>query len=248
MSPEQIAGAVCHDVSDIYSLGVVTYEMLTARRPFPKVTGPAAMMTALLTQTPLPPSLLSAIPAELDRIVMRCLEREPQDRFGSVIELARELDRLVMARNPLHDEITVVRPDWDSNLTIPDGERTWIDHEAGVIPDPAVAPRAVVEPSTRIAPARSIPLHATLPGVAVATDSRNPRDPTRSDGSGSPVAYPIAPPGWQSIPAQPWMPPSSPFGRLGSGSRRQPPAWSYRLLWVAVAILCVTAIVLAVVL
>jgi serine/threonine protein kinase len=95
MSPEQLLGAGCSAASDLYSLGVVTYEMLTGRRPYPKVTSPASMMTAIVTQTPMPPSVLAAIPPELDRIVMRCLEREHAARFASAIELADELDRLL---------------------------------------------------------------------------------------------------------------------------------------------------------
>ena len=139
MSPEQIVGSPCRDLSDIYSLGIVTYEMLTGRRPFPQVTGPASMMAALLTMTPVAPSVHAAIPPELDRIVMRCLEREPQDRFGDILELAAALDRLMARRHPQHDEVTVARPAYDPGedpgATIVDDERTWIDLESTAIRD-----------------------------------------------------------------------------------------------------------------
>jgi serine/threonine protein kinase len=163
MSPEQIVGSPCDGQSDIYSLGVVTYEMITGRRPFSQVTGPASMMTALVTQAPAPPSILAAIPPELDRIVMRCLEREPADRFPDIRALAAALDRMldrvvdhVVDRVPgtppaPREDVTVecpaqrpIRTDRFPATTLPGGapgatafeeERTWIDHAARTIPD-----------------------------------------------------------------------------------------------------------------
>jgi hypothetical protein len=93
MSSEQIAGGPCDAASDIYSLGVVLYEMLTGRRPFARAQTPAALLTALLTLTPQPPSMFAAIPPALDRVVLRCLEREARHRFASIRELAAALDR-----------------------------------------------------------------------------------------------------------------------------------------------------------
>ncbi|HEX7841924.1 MAG TPA: serine/threonine-protein kinase, partial [Kofleriaceae bacterium] len=105
MSPEQIVCGACDAASDIYSLGVVMYEMLTGRRPFGRTSGtPAAMMTALLTRSPQPPSVHAAIPPALDRIVMRCLEREPWYRFASVVELAAALDRLLASQPTAREE------------------------------------------------------------------------------------------------------------------------------------------------
>jgi serine/threonine-protein kinase len=110
MSPEQVAGDRCEAASDIYSLGVVLYEMLTGRRPFAKLAGAAAMMTQLLIETPVQPSVFVAIPPALDRAVMRCLARDPAHRFASVDELAAALARILAHRPSAREEITEVHP------------------------------------------------------------------------------------------------------------------------------------------
>ena len=106
MSPEQIIGGPCTGASDIYTLGVVMYELICGLRPFPEEKGPASMLTALLTKDP--PRLASRchVPDELDALVMHCLEREPSHRFTSVEELAAELDRI--AGDPGDHEVTRV--------------------------------------------------------------------------------------------------------------------------------------------
>ena len=96
MSPEQILGGQCTTASDIYTLGVVMYEVIAGRRPFADAPG-TALVAALLTQLPPPLSRWSHVPPDLDRIVMRCLEREPQDRYPDVGALAIELAQLADA-------------------------------------------------------------------------------------------------------------------------------------------------------
>jgi serine/threonine-protein kinase len=94
MPPEQMVGGQCTGATDIYSLGVVLYEMVSGRRPFADAASPTAMLTALLTQSP-PPLATPGVPREFERIVMRCLEREWQDRYQNVDELAADLERLI---------------------------------------------------------------------------------------------------------------------------------------------------------
>ena len=94
MSPEQILGGAVDGRSDIYTLGVLLYELVTGRRPFQESASTTGLLAALLTSTPPSPSLFARIPPFLDFIVTKCLAREPQDRFAHVGELAAALDHL----------------------------------------------------------------------------------------------------------------------------------------------------------
>ncbi len=92
MSPEQCEGKgnVDHR-SDIYSLGVVMYELLTGRVPFPG-DGFGEILVAHLTKTPERPSAIrNDVPAELDAIVMHALEKDREKRFQSMAEFSAAL-------------------------------------------------------------------------------------------------------------------------------------------------------------
>lgn len=97
MPPEQIRGLQVDKRADIYSLGVILFEMLAGRRPFQSDSLQALFGMILNTDPPPPSSLLPAggafeISAELDEIVVRCMAKQPQQRFGSMEELAGALE------------------------------------------------------------------------------------------------------------------------------------------------------------
>lgn len=93
MSPEQARGQAVDSRSDIFSLGSVLYEMLSGQRAFSGNTY-ADLISAILRQDPAPlPSERKVLPA-LDRIVRRCLEKAPAERFQSARDLAFQLDSL----------------------------------------------------------------------------------------------------------------------------------------------------------
>jgi hypothetical protein len=81
--------------ADLYALGIVLYEMLTGRPPF-KAETDLATATMRLTQDPRPPGALRAgIPRSLERVVLRALARDPDERFQSAEEMRAALDRMV---------------------------------------------------------------------------------------------------------------------------------------------------------
>jgi serine/threonine-protein kinase len=91
MSPEQMVGGELTPASDIYTLGVVMYEMIAGRTPFADAQTATAILAAVLTRAPDPLSTHARIPVLLDRIVARCLERDPQSRFTDVGDLVESL-------------------------------------------------------------------------------------------------------------------------------------------------------------
>lgn len=90
MSPEQIRGEFLDARSDLYSLGCMLYELLTGVPPF--MGAPRAITRQHLTSAPVPPSaLVSGMPAELERLLLKLLEKELTDRYGYADEVAAEL-------------------------------------------------------------------------------------------------------------------------------------------------------------
>ncbi len=98
-APEQLAMGETTTAIDIYSLGVILYELLTGQRPIQRQGSHAAFLRQVLDAKPLPPSEhASEVPADLDSIVLKALEKEPAKRYLSVAELGRDLRRFLEGR------------------------------------------------------------------------------------------------------------------------------------------------------
>src|SRR6266850_2123059 len=93
MSPEQFENRWLDARSDIYSLGVVLFELLTATAPFVASTPLALAMMHTAEAPPAPRSIRGDIPAWIERIVLRCLQKDPDRRYARAEELAAELRR-----------------------------------------------------------------------------------------------------------------------------------------------------------
>lgn len=98
-SPEQVRGDPVTTASDVYSLGVVLYALLTGRKPYRAPTGePAALLNAVLTEEPLAPGVAAPeakIPRDLDAVVLKALRKEPRSRYGSAGELGKDIERFL---------------------------------------------------------------------------------------------------------------------------------------------------------
>jgi serine/threonine-protein kinase len=103
LSPEQARGAPVDESSDLYSTGVVLYELLTGEVPFTGETPVEIAMKHLQQVPPAPSTIRPEIPHDLDLIVLRALAKEPADRYRSAKELDRDLE-LVGRGEPVSTE------------------------------------------------------------------------------------------------------------------------------------------------
>lgn len=92
LAPEQVRGATVTTRSDLYALGVMLFEMVTGRLPFVGATPISVAAKRLVDPPPVPSSLATSLDARWDRAILRCLERDPEDRFARARDLLAALD------------------------------------------------------------------------------------------------------------------------------------------------------------
>lgn len=120
MSPEQVVGEEVDLRSDIYSLGAVAYFLLTGKTPFDGANAAAVMYARLKQPVPSPTRERPEVPPDVERIVRRCMAREPSDRFSDVLSLSRELSKCACAAD-WEDERAAQwweREDWQQPLAV----------------------------------------------------------------------------------------------------------------------------------
>jgi serine/threonine-protein kinase len=111
ISPEGAQGIKVDQRADLYAVGLILYVMLTGKGPFDHISRDTGVIVAHAFEAPKPPSAVAqeAIPPELDRIVMRALSKEPEQRYASAGEFLGELEKVWNALNcPSHLRDTAI--------------------------------------------------------------------------------------------------------------------------------------------
>ncbi|GMU64665.1 MAG: hypothetical protein AMXMBFR36_09390 [Acidobacteriota bacterium] len=127
MAPEQVNGQPVDHRADIFAYGVMAYELLTYERPFEADTM-SRVFYRILHEEPKPISdLIPLFPADLERVVLRCLAKDPHHRYGSFRAVLADLERILEGR-PIEE--------------VPEGDATAIDN-------PAFRPTELVDAAPR---------------------------------------------------------------------------------------------------
>ena len=108
-SPEQARGGFSDEKSDVYSLGITLFEMLTGRVPFNGETTVAIAIKHIQEPMPSPREFVPDIPISVEQIVMKCCQKSPDRRYQSMAELIEDLKKALLY--PDEDFVVMLDPD-----------------------------------------------------------------------------------------------------------------------------------------
>ncbi len=172
MSPEQARGDPLDHRSDIYSLGVMMYRAFTGRLPFVADTA-MGVLTRHLTEEPELPSRLAEIDSVAERVILRCMEKQPIDRFQSMTDVAEALQAtpapISIAARPTLDEhsanAALQAAGYQGSASAPPSEAVASGYGAAPLP---ASPATSGPPPDTARPPASGPSGPGLPGGALA--------------------------------------------------------------------------------
>ncbi|GGC71126.1 PASTA domain-containing protein [Hoyosella rhizosphaerae] len=186
LSPEQVSIGSADARSDVYSMGILLFEMLTGRTPFTGDSSIAIAYQRTSNDVPAPSSIIAGVPAELDAFVVKATQREPEKRFADASEMVHALvaltDKLALPqyrvpapkRSAQHETMSTMHgvaggdkhggANLDSTETANAGSHTTvIADESGVAPPENATGRSPSEKTTALSPPVSAPPVAVPP-------------------------------------------------------------------------------------
>ena len=120
LAPEQLEGGPIDGRVDLFALGIVMHEMLTLQHLFAGDSDLGTVKKIMEMKIPCPSAKREDVPAELDRIVMRALQRDRADRFANAAEMARALDEFVVGSGlHIHEVVAFVRETLEASTPKP---------------------------------------------------------------------------------------------------------------------------------
>ncbi len=201
MSPEQAAGDPSDHRVDIYALGVVMYEMLTSRLPFEADSFTGVLAKHMYLDAPPPSSVRGEASGSLDAVVMRCLAKQPAERYATMGNLIRDLEALRSKLSiPASAPEQVESEDVPVAFVTPRGPRVWQLVGGGIgltllaagvtvwaLSAPAPAPAVPSPPGPSLAASEEEPPPALSAVPSAATEAPSSKPDLPSNKSKAPV-------------------------------------------------------------